>query len=94
MPSDWVVFTDFKPNLILKKNHRWIPAVVYTDFPKGLSLLLFLLNMQGMLAKSWTKLLNSKLFTAGLASERVVVIACFLADQVNNFDFLLAFGHY
>lgn len=55
--------------------------------------LLLLLVMDGVLANARRVLADLQLFTAGLAHQRVVVVACFLAHEVNDFGFLLALGH-
>src|SRR5262245_7970636 len=58
------------------------------------SLLLLLFRVHRVLAEARAELLELQLLAARLATQGVVVITGFLADEVNGFDFLFSFsGH-
>ena len=48
--------------------------------------------MHRVLAETGAVLLELQLFAAHLATERVVMVACFLADEEHGFDFLFSFS--
>src|SRR5689334_4967881 len=55
-------------------------------------LLLLLFRVHGVLTKTRAELLQLELFAARLATQRVIVITGFLADEVDGFDFLFSFS--
>ena len=57
------------------------------------SSLLFLFGVPGVLAHARAVFLQTQLFAAGLAFQRVVVIAGFFTDQEDRFGFFLALCH-
>ncbi len=56
--------------------------------------LFLLFEVQRAAAQSWAVLHQLQLFATGLASQRVVVVTGFLANQEYGFGFLLALGHF
>ena len=50
--------------------------------------LLFLFGVHRVLTQTRAVLFNFQLFASGFAAERVVVVARFVADEVNDFKFL------
>ncbi len=55
------------------------------------SVLLLLLNVQSVLAEPRAELAQLELLTACLATDRVVMVAGFLADEEHGFDLSLSF---
>jgi hypothetical protein len=50
--------------------------------------LLFLFDMNGVFTQAWAKLLQFQFFAARFLAECVVVVAGFLAHEMNDFQFL------
>ena len=55
--------------------------------------LLLLFRMERVLAEAGAIFADFQLFAARFTADGVVVIARFFADEKDNFDFFLAFGH-
>ena len=64
----------------------------HSPLPPSAFLLLLLFGVHRVLAQAGAVLLQLQLLAAGLATERVVVIARLLADEEHGFDFLLSFS--
>lgn len=75
---------------IVSDNSQQIAQCLGVPKSKAL-ILLFLLNMYGVLAESRAKLFDLQLFPAGLLTHGVVVIASLLAYEVHDFQLPLAF---
>ena len=59
---------------------------------RGLGRLLFLFDVDGVLAKSWRKLFEFKLLAATFLTNGVVVITCLFANEMEDFQFFLTFA--
>jgi hypothetical protein len=49
--------------------------------------------MNGVLAQSWTELFQLQLLATRFATERVIVIARFLANEMNDFFLSFTLSH-
>lgn len=49
--------------------------------------------MHGVLPQAWAELLDAEFLSSGPALQRVVVIAGFFADEMNDLFLFLALGH-
>lgn len=67
------------------------------EAPIGLRLsierLLLLFRVQRVLSQAGAVFADFQLFATRFAADGVVVITRFFADEKDNFDFFLAFGH-
>jgi hypothetical protein len=74
-------------------NGRWF--IRHSSFVIRSFLLLLLFRVHRVFAEAGAEFFELQLFAAHFATERVVVIAGFLADEEYGFDFLFSFssGH-